>query len=1322
MEWTGTSANNGLGSSSDRGGSGGRGKKQDRKFLCVTCHRTFSRNDILKRHIQLSHSGEENRVLLCGMCTESFKTKRALIEHRAKRHALRSKFKLIAQAHARACELYRLDFPDHVQSMADCLAFVKPKAFELLRYLLHEKKYIKASFVASLRYTKADFLREMTRGGAAGEGVLGYEGDEVITMNHRSPIHKFLLMNGDIEQRMSDMLAHINGIFEDFVHNGSGWVLTDCIAFSVEVGQCKPLAGSAGGCGSHVVNYKRGRILIERDASSSSGGDGHGGDGDEDDMHRCFYRAIRQYFAADKNKMSDEIVENVAVPVAVKDIHKFESANGHLDIAVNVLFLDEDGSLFPTHVSKNINASHQVTLLLFFTKPPRSPPPLDEKSSTATTTTPPASAASALPEMHYALVQDLSRLISTRTKSSSGHSYSQRNHVCFNCLCTFVRRTALQAHVAWCHKEKSQNYVLPDPGSVVKYENAIKEIKIGYVFFFDFETLQVTPEKACACKNLDKCHHKTKNVTEHVAFAYALVMVDRDGNVVEDISYVGADAAAHFLQTVLGLEKKYMKMLKDVAPLEMTEEEKQSHRLATRCHICKQPLEDDIVRDHDHISGKYMGAAHNRCNFLRRECKKLVGFAHNFSGYDSHIVMKAVADYQKHGKGLTYIDAIPLNTEKFKMLKLNRCVLLDSLAFLNASLDQLVETLKVSNHNFPIMHQWSTRIDGGEEKMRLLRSKGVYPYEYVTDMEVVTNTTALPPREAFHSRLSGRHITPEEYAFAKKVWREFDCRSLRDYTDLYCKADTYQLAEAVMELRESIFSEFNIDLCHYLSLPMMTKDIMLKYTRVEIEMMSDIDMIQFVKANIRGGLSYVSTRHFDVDVEREKRGEDVSLLYVDANNLYGAAMRFAMPVSDYQWLTEDELAAFSVDRDVSEDAERGYILEVTLDYPEHLHLDHSAFPLAPEQIEITEKMLSEYAQNVMQQLTKKTKHRSRKLTATFHRRERYVCHGLNLKLYLSLGMNLVTLHRGISFKQVKFLKPYIDMCTAKRAAAKTKTQSNMMKLLCNSLYGKMIESGTNRMDCKFVRDREQALRRNTDPRLRGQLIFSEDLSIAFLAKKQVRLNQSWAVGFSILEISKYIMQSLMYKAIKPTFDGRVGVILSDTDSWILSVPSSSADAAVTELAPVMDFSNYPPAHPLYCDKVKNRTGYLKNETPGKPIKRAVAVCPKTYAYEGEDEGTLKKTADSRLKGVRKAAKRDIPYRAFLRVIEQISEHHVTQYSIMSKGHVNRLVQCRKKAFSSFDDKRHLLCAIHSVPYGSALIEKSKRLNACYFCANPTLFS
>ena len=157
--------------------------------------------------------------------------------------------------------------------------------------------------------------------------------------------------------------------------------------------------------------------------------------------------------------------------------------------------------------------------------------------------------------------------------------------------------------------------------------------------------------------------------------------------------------------------------------------------------------------------------------------------------------------------------------------------------------------------------------------------------------------------------------------------------------------------------------------------------------------------------------------------------------------------------------------------------------------------------------------------------------------------------------------------------------------------------------------------------------------------------------------------------------------------------------------------------ALGRLTPVMDFSNLPTNHPLYDPKRQNVTGFLKLETDiNDPVLRFVGLRAKTYAFE-----TKSSAMDSRCKGVKKAAKRSIRFESFLRCIETKNLEFITQYSITSKDHVNRLVSTNKIAFSSYEEKRFLLCAIHSVPYESILIKHFYDSGQkCFMCQNPYL--
>ena len=87
--------------------------------------------------------------------------------------------------------------------------------------------------------------------------------------------------------------------------------------------------------------------------------------------------------------------------------------------------------------------------------------------------------------------------------------------------------------------------------------------------------------------------------------------------------------------------------------------------------------------------------------------------------------------------------------------------------------------------------------------------------------------------------------------------------------------------------------------------------------------------------------------------------QNVNILYLDMNNLYGCAMRQYLPISDFKWVknineTEQKLMR------IKSNSSTGYILEVDLEYPDELHDVHNDYPLAPEKIIIQKEWLSNY--------------------------------------------------------------------------------------------------------------------------------------------------------------------------------------------------------------------------------------------------------------------------------------------------------------------------------------------------------------------------
>ena len=211
------------------------------------------------------------------------------------------------------------------------------------------------------------------------------------------------------------------------------------------------------------------------------------------------------------------------------------------------------------------------------------------------------------------------------------------------------------------------------------------------------------------------------------------------------------------------------------------------------CLFCADPLLvpnfKDSVRHHDHMTGKYRGAAYNECNFklkLNPKSMPIPVIFHDLKGYDGHLLMQAMARVRGE------IKCIPTNTEKYISFSLENPRFVDSVNFLLSSLDKLVKGID----EFPIMNKLMPE----ENKRQLLLKKSIYPYEYMDSFERF-GEAKLPEKENFYSRLSGQGITDEEYAHAKQVWETFGCRNLGDYHNLYVALDSALLAEVFENFR-----------------------------------------------------------------------------------------------------------------------------------------------------------------------------------------------------------------------------------------------------------------------------------------------------------------------------------------------------------------------------------------------------------------------------------------------------------------------------------------------------------------------------------------
>jgi len=113
----------------------------------------------------------------------------------------------------------------------------------------------------------------------------------------------------------------------------------------------------------------------------------------------------------------------------------------------------------------------------------------------------------------------------------------------------------------------------------------------------------------------------------------------------------------------------------------------------------------------------------------------------------------------------------------------------------------------------------------------------------------------------------------------------------------------------------------------------------MKKTNIKFELLTDIDMVNFVESGIRGGLSQISKRHAEANNKYmktyEKSKEDSYITYLDANNLYGGAMSEYLPYKSFKW--NKDIWTREKILDLNDKGDKGYLFAVDLHIPVKLH-------------------------------------------------------------------------------------------------------------------------------------------------------------------------------------------------------------------------------------------------------------------------------------------------------------------------------------------------------------------------------------------------
>ena len=517
-------------------------------------------------------------------------------------------------------------------------------------------------------------------------------------------------------------------------------------------------------------------------------------------------------------------------------------------------------------------------------------------------------------------------------------------------------------------------------------------------------------------------------------------------------------------------------------------------------------------------------------------------------------------------------------------------------------------------------------------------------------------------------------------------------KTFKDYHKLYNITDVLLLADVFENFRNLCLKIYGLDPVYYFTAPGLAWDACLKMTNINLELLSDPNMLLMFEKGIRGGISMISNRYGEannkyIGKKFNKNKLSKYLMYLDANNLYGCAMSEKLPIHSFKWLSSGEMEKLFNNQVVQIWEKTPCILEVDLEYPEELHNLHNDYPFCPERVEC--------------------KNRVEKLIPNLRNKTKYVIHYKNLIQCLKAGLKLKKIHRGIKFIESAWLKPYIDKNTNLRTQAKNNFEKDFFKLMNNSVFGKTMENIRNRVNVKLVNTEERLKKLVAKPNLKSPpKIFNENLASVHLKKTSLTMNKPVYLGMCILDLSKTIMYDFHYQYIKPKYGEKAKLLFTDTDSLMYEIQTEDFYKDISgDVKDRFDTSDYPENHPSGIPTGINKKvlGMFKDEAAGKIIKEFVGLRAKLYSFIMEDGKENK-----RCKGVKtQVVESSITHEDYKTCLRTGKEQLRKQNIIRSYEHEVFTEEVNKIALSATDDKRYILNdGIHTLAWGHHKIKNN----------------
>ena len=222
-------------------------------------------------------------------------------------------------------------------------------------------------------------------------------------------------------------------------------------------------------------------------------------------------------------------------------------------------------------------------------------------------------------------------------------------------------------------------------------------------------------------------------------------------------------------------------------------------------------------------------------------------------------------------------------------------------------------------------------------------------------------------------------------------------------------------------------------------------------------------------------------------------------------------------------------------------------------------------------------------------------------------------------------MELTKIHRVLKFKQSNWMKKYVDLNTKKRMCATNDFEKYFFKLMINSAYGKTMGNLRKRISVRFVNNKKDFLKYTSKPTYVTHKLFNKHFAAIHEIKPVLILNKPIYVGFTVLDLTKWLMYDFHCDFIKKNLSAKL--LFTDTDSLTYEIKSEDVYKEFCKWKDLFDFSNYSKDSTFYDDTNKKVLGKMKDEYGGAIIDQFIGLKSKMYAIKkinGSESSTTKR--------------------------------------------------------------------------------------------------